>query len=130
MLLAPEQTLFVRGDTPLLLLAGAPVHDALPLVTAPGETLPACEGWSIVPRLTLCVVDGPGDHGVVIPAFTAPVVAAAGSPAADGMAEWCTDVEKAGGAIVLSLDRLPDVIDWSALLAPGAARGGFLPAVS
>jgi hypothetical protein len=128
-LLAPERTLFVRGGTPMLLLAGAPVHDALPLLTAPGETLPTCEGWSIVPRLTLCVVDGPGDDGLVIPAFAAPVLAATGGPAPDAMADWCTDVEKAGGAIVLSLDRLPDVIDWSALLAPGTARGGFLPAV-
>lgn len=127
MLLPPDRTLFVRGETPLLLLAGAPVHDALPLLAAPGEAVPVCQGWSIVPRLTLCVVDGPGDEGLVIPAFTAPVMDAAGAAPGD-MAGWCEDAERAGGAVVLSLDRLPEVVDWSALLAPGTSRGGFLPA--
>lgn len=67
MLLNPENTLFVRGGTPVLLLADAPVHDALPLLTASDGAVPLCEGWNIVPRLTLCVVDGPGDHGLVVP---------------------------------------------------------------
>lgn len=128
MLLPPEKTLFVRGATPLLLLAGAPVHDVLPLLTAPGETVPLCEGWSLVSRLTLCVVDGPGDHGLVIPALSAPVLGAADTSPGE-MADWCADAERAGGAVVLSLDHLPEVIDWSALLAPGAARGGFVPAL-
>ena len=35
MLLDPENTLFVRGATPVLLLADAPVHDALPLLSKP-----------------------------------------------------------------------------------------------
>ncbi|WP_073496899.1 hypothetical protein [Actinacidiphila paucisporea] len=128
MLLAPEKTLFVRGATPLLLLADAPVHDVLPLLAAPGETVPLCEGWGIAPRLTLCVVDGPGDHGVLIPALAAPVLDVTDGPGR--MADWCADAEGAGGAVALSMDRLPDVIDWSALLAPGTARGGFLPALA
>lgn len=127
-LVTPEKTLFVRGDTPMLLLAGAPVHGALALLAAPGETVPRCEGWTIVPKLTLCVVDGPGDLGVVIPAFVAPVLDGTGrADAPGGMAGWCEDAERAGGALVLSTDRLPDLIDWSALLAPGTSRGGFMP---
>ncbi|MEW1828362.1 hypothetical protein [Streptomyces sp. NPDC088196] len=109
MLLDPENTLFVRGATPVLLLADAPVHDALPLLPASDAAVPLCEGWSIVPRLTLCVVDGPGDHGLVVPALAAPVV---------------------GGAVVLSLDHLPETLDWSALLSSGTARGGFMLAVA
>ncbi|MEU0336551.1 hypothetical protein [Streptomyces sp. NPDC006193] len=127
MLLDPEKTLFVRGAPPVLLLAGAPVHDALPLLAAPDGAVPVCEGWSILPRLTLCVVDGPGDHGLVVPALTAPVHGAAGGSAAPGgMPDWCEDAERAGGAVVLSLDHLPDPCAWPALLTSGTTRGGFL----
>jgi hypothetical protein len=130
-LLDPEKTLFVRGATPVLLLADAPVHDALPLLTAPDGAVPLCDGWSIVPRLTLCVVDGPGEHGLVVPALAAPVLGGAdGGAASSGMADWCADAEQAGGAVVVSLDQLPDAVDWSALLSSGTARGGFMPALA
>ncbi|MFJ7155040.1 hypothetical protein ACIQUQ_08865 [Streptomyces sp. NPDC101118] len=129
MLLEPENTLFVRGDTPLLLLSGAPVHDALPLLTASGGAVPRCEGWSVVAKVTMCVVDGPGEAGVIVPAFVAPVVDTAGGGAAPGgMGDWCADVERAGGAVVLSLDELPEVLDQARLLGSGAARGGFMTA--
>ncbi|MFF5469940.1 hypothetical protein [Streptomyces achromogenes] len=130
MLLDPGNTLFVRGTTPALLLAGAPVHDALPPLTAPDGAIPRCEGWSIVPRLTLCVVDGPGDHGVLVPALAAPVTGSTDDGTAPGdMADWCADAERAGGAVVLSVDRLPETLDWPALLSSGTTRGGFLPAM-
>jgi hypothetical protein len=126
----PENTLFVRGATPVLLLAGAPVHAALPALTASDGELPRCAGWSIVPRLTLCVVDGPGEHGLVVPALAAPVLHGTERSVASGaMADWCADAEQAGGALVLSLDELPEVLDWSALLGSGTARGGFVPAL-
>ncbi|GGY74312.1 hypothetical protein GCM10010300_17550 [Streptomyces olivaceoviridis] len=127
MLLDAEKTLFVRGATPVLLLAGAPVHDALPGPAAPDGAVPVCAGWSIAPRLTLCVVDGPGGHGLVVPALAAPVIDAQGAPG--DMGDWCADAEAAGGAVVLSLDRLPETLDWSALLSSGTTRGGFLPAL-
>ncbi|MFI0163891.1 hypothetical protein [Streptomyces sp. NPDC017095] len=128
MLLDPRNTLFVRGVTPALLLAQASVHDALPRLTATAGEPVRCEGWGILPRLTLCVVDGPGDHGVVVPALAAPVIDGTGDGTAPGdMADWCDDAERAGGAVVLSLDRLPETLDWPALLASDATRGGFLP---
>ncbi|MEU5187392.1 hypothetical protein AB0G83_09615 [Streptomyces klenkii] len=147
MLLDPEKTLFVRGATPVLLLAdaSASVHDALPVVTAPGPgAVPLCEGWSIVPKLTLCVVDGPGDVGGLIPAFAAPVIdgSTGGTNGTNGtepadMADWCADAERAGGVVVLSLDHLslslplplPAALDWARLLASGTARGGFMPSL-
>ncbi|MFF9096164.1 hypothetical protein ACF1AY_34230 [Streptomyces sp. NPDC014776] len=129
-MLNPENTLFIRGATPVLLLADAPVHDALPLLTASDGAVPLCEGWTIVPRLTLCVVDGPGDHGLVVPALAAAVVGGAdGGTASNGMDDWCADAEQAGGAVVLSLDQLPEALDWSALLSSGTTRGGFMPAL-
>ncbi|MHC3474314.1 hypothetical protein ACYF6T_37215 [Streptomyces sp. 7R007] len=95
-----------------------------------GGAVPVCEGWSIAPRLTLCVVDGPGEHGLVVPSLAAPVL---GDPDAhaspDGMADWCADAEQAGGAVVVSLDRLPSSLDWPALLTSPTARGGFVPTV-
>ncbi|MGI5139514.1 MULTISPECIES: hypothetical protein [unclassified Streptomyces] len=130
-MLDPDNTQFVRGATPVLLLADAPVHDALPLLTASDGAVTLCEGWTIVPRLTLCVVDGPGDHGLVVPALAAPVVGGThGGTASNGMGDWCADAEQAGGAVVLSLDQLPEAFDWSALLSSGTARGGFMPALA
>ncbi|MGW4975886.1 hypothetical protein [Streptomyces mirabilis] len=85
MLLNPENTLFVRGATPVLLLADAPVNDALPLLAAPDD-----------------------------------------AGASGDMADWCEDAERVGGAVVLSLDWLPDMLDWSVLLSSGTVRGGFM----
>ncbi|QXE38680.1 hypothetical protein KQY30_35130 [Streptomyces sp. GMY02] len=131
MLLNPEKSLFIRGAIPVLLLADAPVHGALPVLTAPDGAVPRCEGWSIVPKLTLCVVDGPGEAGLVVPALAAPVIDSAdGSSEPGNMADWCADAEHARGAIVLSLDQFPEVLDWDRLLGSGAARGGFLPSMS
>jgi len=124
-LLNPENTLFVRGATPVLLLADAPIHDALPVLTAADGAVPHCSGWTIVPKLTLCVVDGPGEHGLLIPALVAPVLD--GAQEGNDMANWCADAERAGGAVVLSLDQLPDALDWPRLLGSGSAHGGFLP---
>lgn len=116
MLLPPENTLFVGGDVPALLLADAPFHDELPAVDG---TVLRCEGWSIVPKVTLCVVDGPEQSGFVVPSMAAPV-----SGTGD-MFSWCADAERAGGVVLLSMDKLPDDLDWDDLLS--TSRGGFLP---
>lgn len=128
MLFDPENALFVRGaDRPALLLADTSVHEALPVLAAPDGRVPVCEGWMIAPMLTLCLVDGPGDAGLVIPALGAPVVDGSGAPCGpDAAADWCADVEQAGGALVLCLESLPAGLDWPHLLGSGAARGGFV----
>lgn len=123
MLHDPENALFVRGATPVLLLAGASVHDALPGLTAPDGQMPLCAGWGVVPKLTLCVVDGPGEYGLMVPSLAAPVLDAGGT---GGMGAWCEDAERAGGAVVLSVDRIPEVLDWDHLLGSGTSRGGFV----
>ncbi|MEV6676878.1 hypothetical protein AB0N09_08405 [Streptomyces erythrochromogenes] len=131
MLLDPEKTLFVRGATPVLLMAGAPVHTALPVLTAQDGAVPRCDGWSIVAQLTLCVVDGPGEAGLVVPTMVAPVLDGSDGNLRPGdMADWCADAERAGGAVVLSLDALPETLDWPHLLSSWTSRGGFLPALA
>lgn len=121
MLQPPESTLFVRGTTPALILAESALHDALPpFVFAPDAEVPPLDGWGLVPKLTLCVVDGPGDLGVMIPAFVAPLVG-------DGaIADWCADAEHAGGALVLSTPTLPAPTDLRAVAHDPATRGGFV----
>lgn len=123
MLHEPENTLFVRGETPVLLLAGASVHDALPALNSSDGQMPLCAGWGVVPKLTLCVLDGPGEYGLMVPSLAAPVLDAAGP---GDMGDWCGDAERAGGAVVLSVERIPEVLDWAQLLGSGTSRGGFV----
>ncbi|MFD7259101.1 hypothetical protein [Streptomyces sp. NPDC059874] len=76
-------------------------------------------------------MDGPGEAGLIVPALAAPVIdAAVGGAESGDMGDWCADVERAGGAVVLSLDELPEVLDWAHLLGSGAAHGGFMASLS
>jgi hypothetical protein len=43
-----------------------------PQITLDGVTISATEGWSLLNRATLIVVDGPGDQGFLLPRHTAP----------------------------------------------------------
>jgi hypothetical protein len=83
--------------------------------------MPTVQDWQIMAKLTLCVVDGPGDAGCLIPALSAP-------DQMEGMAAWCTAVEEAGGAVVVSLTELPAELDWDELFTGGRAHGGFVRA--
>ncbi|MEU3818122.1 hypothetical protein [Streptomyces sp. NPDC030392] len=116
---------FVLGELPVLLLGGAPLCGVLPELRVADGRVSVCEGWAVVARITLCVVDGPGDAGCVMPgALTAEEF--------PHLAEWCDAVERAGGAVVMSLDALPpadQALDWDALLF-GGSRGGFMPALT
>ncbi|MER5864387.1 hypothetical protein [Kitasatospora sp. NPDC002040] len=129
MLLPREKAHFVLADTPLLLLDGAPVHDALPLLHAPDGEMPSCSGWSVAALATMCVVDGPGDAGCLIPGLAAAEPDPAAALAA--LSAWSGAVDRAGGAVVVSMQVLPAnlaLLDWPGILTGGIARGGFVPA--
>jgi len=68
------------------------LHDGMPvirlLVARPAEA--AAAGWSLMSRVTLCVVDGPGDAGYLFPRF--------GLEAPDG---WEEAAEQHEGAYVV-----------------------------
>lgn len=119
MLLTRDKTHFALGPVPFLLLAGAPIHSGLPALHAPEGRMPSCPEWRIMPRLTMSVVDGPGEAGCL-------VQGARSQEEAEDMAQWCGAVEQAGGAVVVSLDALPEDIDWDELLTNGRSRGGFV----
>jgi len=127
MLLPREKAHFVLAGTPLLLLDGAPVHESLPpLHTTDGE-MPLCPGWSVAVMATMCLVDGPGDAGCLIPALGAAESDPDSSLAT--LADWGRAVEKTGGAVVVSLATLPESLadlDWPTILN-GGANGGFVP---
>ncbi|GLW69155.1 hypothetical protein Kpho02_14540 [Kitasatospora phosalacinea] len=123
-MISPEQVRLVSGaSAPILLLGGAPVHDALPVLRVVDGAVPGLDGWSVFARLTMCVLDGPGDAGCLFPTL-------GGSFGTDGVARWCDEVERAGGALVVSLAdaaELTGPVDWPALL-DGGSRGGFAAA--
>ncbi|WP_245194589.1 hypothetical protein [Kitasatospora phosalacinea] len=123
-MISPEQVRLVSGaSAPILLLGGAPAHGALPVLRVVDGAVPALDGWSVFARLTMCVLDGPGDAGCLVPTL-------GGSFDTDGVARWCEEVGRAGGALVVSLPDPSDLtgqLDWPALL-DGGSRGGFAPA--
>ncbi|MFB9387778.1 hypothetical protein ACFPM3_11515 [Streptomyces coeruleoprunus] len=122
MMVPAENRRFVLGPLPVLLLGSAPVHEHLPVLHAPEGRVPAVDGWSVVAKATLCVVDGPGDLGCVMPGGLSP-------EEFEHVVQWCEAAEGVGGAVVMSLDALPgdgEEIDWGFLL-DGGARGGFMP---
>lgn len=48
------------------------VEDGAPCVALHGVTVSGTDGWSIVSRMTMIVVDGPGDEGFLLPRMTSP----------------------------------------------------------
>lgn len=80
------------------------------------------DGWRLMARATLCVVDGPAeDEGFLI----APLVPGAFDPA------WCDEVARCGGAFVVLLEEaeLPERAGLVETAGRPGARGGFVPGV-
>jgi hypothetical protein len=48
------------------------IADGTPTITVQGVTVSSTEGWSVLNRATLLVVDGPGDEGFLLPRRTSP----------------------------------------------------------
>ncbi|MDA2813961.1 hypothetical protein O4J56_25170 [Nocardiopsis sp. RSe5-2] len=120
MFLPRDQVAFAFGPAPVLLMGGAPVHGLLPVLRGAGDgTLPVCDGWRIEAGVTMLVVDGPGDDGLLIQG-------AVDVDDARDVAAWGAAVQERDGALVLSLDELPERPDWPRLLNDGIARGGFM----
>ena len=50
------------------------IADGAPAITLHGVTVSNIDGWSILNRATLLVVDGPEDEGFLLPRMTSPDV--------------------------------------------------------
>ena len=85
--------------------------------------LPVIAGWSLLPRMTLCVLDGPGEVGFVI---------AADPTRLDRMTEWFDRVGEAKGTWVVAVPTLElpgSVHGGDALAGLPSGQGGFVPSV-
>lgn len=71
------------------------IADGTPTITMEGVTISSADGWSILNRATLLVVDGPGDEGFLLPRHTSPD----GDLAPEG---WDDAVASAGSVRVIS----------------------------
>lgn len=58
----------------------------------------ADDGWTLLNRMTLCVVDGPGETGFLFPRIGGPVGTPPGDLAPEG---WDDAVDGAGGCTVM-----------------------------
>jgi hypothetical protein len=122
-LLNREQARFLRAPQPVLLVALPDEFGPLPELTSDAAGAPAAlAGWSVLAGGTLCVVDGPGDLGFLLPTL------AAADELADSMA-WAGSVADCGGAYVFQVDEkhLDTPLD-KLVQAPGT-RGGFVESV-
>ena len=67
--------------------------DGVPTVTLVDAQASSTQGWSVVNRLTLLVVDGPGDEGYLLPRLD-------GNGADLAPTGWDASVERHGGVEV------------------------------
>jgi hypothetical protein len=111
---------------PLLLVAAGSVLPDMPAAASELtlEDLPEANRWRLMARLTLCVLDGPGDTGMLMAADVA---------RPDLMSSWCDSVERAGGAFVLAFaeNELPAlIIESPRLVGLPRAQGAFVRSIS
>ena len=71
------------------------VVDGAPSIELHGVAVASSEGWSVLNRATLIVVDGPGDKGFLLPRMTGPD----GDRAPDG---WDSAVSSTASITVLA----------------------------
>lgn len=95
------------------------MHADLPVLNTSIGRVPLCEGWTLEAKLTICVVDGPGDSGCLVQAATTP-------QELDQVTEWLRGVEVFGGAVVVSAPAVPNSLEWETVVSSGMAHGGII----
>ncbi|WP_405142483.1 hypothetical protein OG589_34710 [Sphaerisporangium sp. NBC_01403] len=107
---------------PALVLVSTDPIEMLPVFQLDADRPLPCDGWQLLAGLTVSVVDGPGDSGMLVEGVIRP-------DEAEERTAWLDAVDHAGGAVVLVVDSQSPVDDWAALAGSGKARGGFVSAV-
>jgi hypothetical protein len=137
-LLTPDLARFLSTPQPVLLVALSADMPSLPPLARDASGSPAhLAGWSVLAGATLCVVDGPGEQGFLLPTIGGPFGdSASDSDGGDGGMEqmkaslaWAAGVEDCGGAYVLQVAE--DELDapLAQLISKPVARGGFVESV-
>ncbi|MFE3104019.1 hypothetical protein [Nocardia tengchongensis] len=119
-----ENARYFTGGTPVLVVGGASIHEALPVLIVSDGVASRCDGWTLLSRMTVCVVDGPGDLGCAIQTAVDPQDVHEAD--VHEAATWYDDVDAAGGAVLISLPDLPASFDWDWIFSAGFARGGTI----
>jgi hypothetical protein len=118
-----RQVAFIVDQLPMIVLQGLPDSYGLPLIQLDeGGQIGPCSGWVLVAHPTMCVVDGPGDSGLLLPVF-------AGAETPDAVAQhdrWLSAVTIYGGAVLVAGDS--EVTSMADVATRSGLRGGFLPA--
>ena len=120
-LIPADRSRVLSVPTPILVLSAALDGVLLPLLESYDSGAPVrVAGWSVVARTTMCVLDGPGDQG-----FLVPTLAEIGQM--DERAAWAQAVADSGGLLVLQVGAHRLEASVYDLLADTGTRGGFVP---
>jgi len=130
-LLSRDRARFLSAPQPVLLVALPDDVPPLPELALDEAGVPAhLDGWSVLAGATLCVVDGPGEQGFLLPT----ILSGGGDDDSAGQMRtslaWASGVEDCGGAYVLQVaaEQLDEPL--AELMKGGAAeRGGFVESV-
>src|SRR5690606_14429699 len=117
-----ENTRYIDGTVPTLLLTSDEPVERLPVFNLDAGEPPRCDGWQFLTGMTVMVIDGPEEAGLLIEGIAHP-------EEAEERLAWLDSVERAGGAVVLGAAAHPPPDDWPALANSGKARGGFAPQI-
>jgi hypothetical protein len=116
-----RQVSFSVDQLPMIVLQGLPEGYDLPLIHVEDGQVGPCSGWILATHATMCVVDGPGDAGLLLPVF-------GGDETAEAVAaheRWLAAVSIYGGAVLVVGDS--EVASLADIAARSGLRGGFVP---
>ncbi|TDD58583.1 hypothetical protein E1293_46895 [Actinomadura darangshiensis] len=122
MLVPRENAMYVAEPIPHLVLVAPPGLETLPPLTLRDGVVGRCDGWNLFARLTVSVVDGPGDAGFMVPGAT-------DEQEAERLAPRLDAVQRAGAAVVIGLPAHPSDPSLESLVSAPGVRGGTVPAV-
>jgi hypothetical protein len=122
-LLTPENARFLSAPQPVLLVALPAETPPLPALAHDESGAPAhIPGWSVLAGVTLCVVDGPGEQGFLLPTIS-------DANQMEATMAWAASVTDCGGAYVLQVPAEHLDAPLAHLMKDPATRGGFVESV-
>lgn len=116
---------YLGGRMPMILLHDVPTaFDLPPLSTTAGQVAP-CAGWVLMASGAMCVVDGPGNLGYLLPIAND---AAMDLTTFKEHQLWLAAVDAAGGVVVVAGENTRDIASVEDIVDRTGLRGGFIPA--
>ncbi|MGW0807146.1 hypothetical protein [Nonomuraea sp. NPDC002799] len=117
-----EHVRHLGGAIPTLVLYSAEPIVQFPIFRLSTGRPAVCTGWTFRAGLTVSIINGPGTFELLVDGISEP-------DEVDMGLAWSNAVERAGGAVVMVVDRRCMTFDWTAAAGTGRVRGGFVPAM-